>query len=84
MKWGDFVSSRESSGEETEGMEMEGKDEEVSLDEEAKKRAEFWKFVEGKREEEKREREKEEEEEKEKEKENVSDVGASSMSLELL
>ena len=64
-----FVSSRESSGEESEETEMEGKDEEVSLDEEAKKRAEFWKFVEEKREEEKREKEKEDEKEKERERE---------------
>ena len=39
-------------------MEMEGKDEEVSLDEEAKKRAEFWKFVEEERGKKRREREK--------------------------
>ena len=68
---GGFVSSRESSGEESEETEMEGKDEEVSLDEEAEKRAEFWKFVEEKREEEKREKEKEDEEEKERERENT-------------
>ena len=68
---GGFISSRESSGEESEETEMEGKDEEVSLDEEAEKRAEFWKFVEEKREEEKREKEKEDEEEKERERENA-------------
>ena len=68
---GGFVSSRESSEEESEETEMEGKDEEVSLDEEAEKRAEFWKFVEEKREEEKREKEKEDEEEKERERENA-------------
>ena len=68
---GGFISSRESSEEESEETEMEGKDEEVSLDEEAKKRAEFWKFVEEKREEERREKEKEDEEEKERERENA-------------
>ena len=68
---GGFISSRESSEEESEETEMEGKDEEVSLDEEAEKRAEFWKFVEEKREEERREKEKEDEEEKERERENA-------------
>ena len=68
---GGFISSRESSEEESEETEMEGKDEEVSLDEEAEKRADFWKVVEEKREEERREKEKEDEEEKERKKENA-------------
>ena len=68
---GGFISSRESSEEESEETEMEGKDEEVSLDEEAEKRADFWKFVEEKREEERREKEKEDEEERERKKENA-------------